>query len=264
MLLRLSYSIALIACVVLALGLILPFDNSGIWGIGLGEVGTQSLLSSGQYWPSSLVFNTILANLPQLIFSMLYFASNSMVTAMILADEWARYATQRKGLRVSCPPTGAQRRSYFLSLPYRYFIPLIVLSTLLHWLISQSLFLVGIEAYSAILERYPQYDITPCGYSLVGIVSSISVGLIMFCCLIGLSRRRFKTGMPVAGSCNLAIATARHPDPNPMEDGEALEAQTDAEYLPLQWGVIQVEGEIGHCAFSSQEVVMPEDGRVYE
>ena len=138
------------------------------------------------------------------------------------------------------------------------------LSTLLHWLISQSFFLVGIEAYSAILERYPQYDITTCGYSPVGIVSSISVVLIMLCCLIGLSRRRFKTGMRVAGSRSLAIAAACHPDPNPMEDGESLEAQTDAEYLPLQWGVIQVEGEIGHCAFSSQEVVMPEDGRVYE
>ncbi|KIM94380.1 hypothetical protein OIDMADRAFT_136348, partial [Oidiodendron maius Zn] len=199
----------------------------------------------------------ILANLPQLIFSMLYFASNSMVTAMTLADEWARYATQRKAFHVSTPPTEAQRSSYFLSLPYRYVIPLIVLSTLLHWLISQSLFL-------AILERYPQYDITTCGYSPVGIENSISVGLIMFCCLIGLSRRRFKTGMLVAGSCSLAITAACNSDPNPMEDGEALEAQTYAEYLPLQWGFIQVEGEIGHCAFSSQEVVLPEDGRVYE
>jgi hypothetical protein len=39
--------------------------------------------------------------------------------------------------------------SYFLSLPYRYAIPLMGTSAILHWLISQSLFLVGIEVHSA-------------------------------------------------------------------------------------------------------------------
>ncbi len=212
--------------------MILTFDNSEIWSIGLGEVSTQSLLSSGRYWPSSLVFNTILANLPQLIFSMLYFASNSLVTAMTLADEWSRYSTQRKGLRVSTRPMRSQRSSYFLSLPYRHAIPLIILSTLLHWLISQSLFLVGIQAYSATLERDPESDITSCGYSPVAIVSAILVGVVMLSCLIGLSRRRFKSGMPVAGSCSLAIAAACHPNPNPMESGQGSASQADAECLP--------------------------------
>jgi hypothetical protein len=194
---------------------------------------------------------------------MLYFASNSLVTAMTLAHEWSGYAFQQKGLRVSTRPVQSQRTSYFLSLPYRYAIPLIIMSTVLHWLISQSLFLVGIEAYNTDLDRNPESDIITCGFSPVAIVSTISVGVVTLSFLIGLSIRRFKSGMPVAGSCSLAIAAACHPNPNTSEDGQAWEPQTDAQHLPLQWGSVQVDAEIGHCTFSCQEVSIPEDGRVY-
>lgn len=81
---------------------------------------------------------------------------------MALAHEWSQYAVQRKGLRVSAQPRGAQRSTYFLSLPYRNAIPFIILSTLMHWLMSESLFLVMIEAYTVDLERDPTNDMTTC------------------------------------------------------------------------------------------------------
>jgi hypothetical protein len=54
----------------------------------------------------------------------------------------------RKTLRVSAP-VGIQRSSYFVSMPLRYGIPLIVTMSLLHWLISQSLFVVATVSYES-------------------------------------------------------------------------------------------------------------------
>lgn len=54
----------------------------------------------------------------------------------------------RKTLRVSAP-VGIQRSSYFISMPLRYGIPLIATMSLLHWLISQSLFVVATVTYES-------------------------------------------------------------------------------------------------------------------
>ncbi|RMZ45944.1 hypothetical protein AFCA_001198 [Aspergillus flavus] len=136
---------------------------------------------------------------------------------MALAHEWSHYAIQWKGLRVSAEPMGSQRSTYFLSLPYRYAIPFIISSTLVHWLISESLFLVMIEAYTVGMERDPTNDIITCGYSAVAIVATISVGAVALGALIGLSFKRFKSGMPVTGSCSLALAASCHANTSPAD-----------------------------------------------
>lgn len=82
---------------------------------------------------------------------------------MLLTYEWSRtsidafidqltadfvrgYYLRKKPLRVTAPQ-GQQRSTYYLHLPYRYSVPLIVTSALLHWLVSQSIFLVRIDEY---------------------------------------------------------------------------------------------------------------------
>ncbi|KAK6823888.1 hypothetical protein RU639_006492 [Aspergillus parasiticus] len=150
---------------------------------------------------------------------------------MALAHEWCQYAIQRKGLRVSAEPMGSQRSTYFLSLPYRYAIPFIISSTLVHWLISESLFLVMIEAYTVGMERDPTNDTITCGYSAVAIVATISVGAVTLGALIGLSFKRFKSGMLVTGSCSLAIAASCHANTNPTDL-----SREDESVLPLHWG----------------------------
>lgn len=87
----------------------------------------------------------------------------------------------------------------------------------------------------------------------------------MITCLILLACRRFKSGMPVAGSCSLAISAACHRlSPSKKGDYERLEEQLGDETLPLKWGVEKgFEGEGGHCTFSSDEVFFPEDGCAY-
>lgn len=241
------------------LGLYLSFDSTGIWSVGLGQISTQTLISSGGYTISSVVANSLVANLPQLIFSMLYFACNGLITTMALAHEWSHYAIQWKGLRVSAEPMGSQRSTYFLSLPYRYAIPFIISSTLVHWLISESLFLVMIEAYTVGMERDPTNDIITCGYSAVAIVATISVGAVALGALIGLSFKRFKSGMPVTGSCSLALAASCHANTSPADL-----SQEDESVLPLQWGEVGGKGPVRHCTFSSAEVQIPQHGWVYQ
>lgn len=89
-------------------------------------------------------------------------------------------------------------------------------------------------------------DSATCAYSPVGIISSVPVGAFMLACLIGIGCRRFKSGMPVAGSCSLAIAAACHSSYVQKEDDVNDEnddaEKLGAEYLPLKWGVETLSG----------------------
>lgn len=220
----------------------------------------------------------IIANTPQLIFSFLYFGFNGILTSMRVAVEWSNYAGKRKPLRVSNNPQLAQRSNHFLSIPYRYAIPLMVTSGMMHWLISESLFMVGIEAWDENMQRDPSSDIITCGYSPRAMLSTICVGVLMFGGLVGLAMRRLPSAMPVAASCSLAIAAACHPryDPNkgqrPGGDDEDVEMDSergdeeDMGCLPVQWVAVHVDGPIGHCSFTSDDhdVGMPEGGHEYQ
>ncbi|OQE00902.1 hypothetical protein PENSOL_c005G01007 [Penicillium solitum] len=256
--------IAIGACVFL-LGLGSVSDGVEVWDAQFGSINAQAMIK-GDNWPTTLIGNTITANIPQLIFSSLYFIFNGILTSMTLAAEWSRYALLRRGVRVSWNPRFAQRSSYFLSLPYWYAIPLMVVSAILHWLISQSLFVVGIEAFDLEGLRSPNADLITCGYTPVAIVSAIAVGVFMFIWLVGLGFKRFASGMYLAGSCSFAIAAACHPkyDPNMEEEDQDLDSPEGIEFMPLQWGSVPVQGLVGHCTFSKGEVNMPQSQRVYQ
>ncbi|CAI7608869.1 unnamed protein product [Penicillium viridicatum] len=235
-----------------------------IWKQELGSTVTDTLIT-GSKWPNILELNVFIANIPQLIFSFLYFAFNSLLTTMALAAEWSGYAIHRKGLRVSNNAQLSQRSQYFLSIPYRYSMPLLAASTTLHWLISQSLFMVGIEAFDRKVLRDVNRDLTTCGYSPIAIVGAVAVAAFMFFCLVGLSAKPFKTGMPVAGSCSLAISAACHPGFNPHENRVVYSDNEDDDMalLPIKWGSVPVNGRIGHCSFTSEDVDMPKTGKIY-
>ncbi|EAT83304.2 hypothetical protein SNOG_09112 [Parastagonospora nodorum SN15] len=95
------------------------------------------------YGPTKdLIANAIIANSPQLILSWVYFSYNGLLTLLAMAREWESYMLHRKGLRVSDAPQGKQRSTYFLQLPYRLAIPFMFVSGFLHWIVSQSFFLL--------------------------------------------------------------------------------------------------------------------------
>ncbi|KAE8395166.1 hypothetical protein BDV23DRAFT_195384 [Aspergillus alliaceus] len=255
-----SYTIAIAACISLLIySLTTIFDKSRVWTMGFSAINSQTLIRLR--WDHNPNREHPLR---QLIFSLIYFTFNPIFTATALASEWSRYANRRKGLRVSGHPESAQRSSYFVSLPYRFALPSMAFSAIPHWLISQSIFLVGIESYTDTLQRDPKRDVITCGYSLSAIVGSIAVGVVMVAWLVGFGFKRLESGMLVPGSCSLAIAAACHPalriDGGEFVDGEGMSA---AEQMPVQWGVtfVDVDGQ-GRSSFSSEEATGPENRKV--
>ncbi|KAF1982525.1 hypothetical protein K402DRAFT_340141 [Aulographum hederae CBS 113979] len=228
-------------------------DASTLWGMGVGAISQETLIK-GDDFPTTITTNAFIANAPQPIFSFLYFSYNSLFTTMTLAQEWSQFAIHRKGLRVSANRTGVQRSSHFLSLPYRYSLPMMAASAVLHWLISQSLFLVVVQAYQSDFYRRENYDIVTCGYSPIAIIFSISLAGLMLVVLIALGYFRLKSAMPVAGSCSVMIAAACHP---------AGWEGADIAGKKLMWGVIDVEDGVRRCGFSGGEVGTPEVGKTY-
>ena len=118
------------------------FNIQSLFALGLGAANAKTLMQIGlpTQGASALIKNVLVANLPQLTLSLIYYNINAIITCMALAAEWSDFGKERKGLRVSTPPRGSQRNTYSLQLPYRFAVPLIVVSGILHLLASQSIF----------------------------------------------------------------------------------------------------------------------------
>lgn len=179
--------------------------------------------------PAGVWQNTLIANAAQPIFSLLYFFYNSQFTAILLGTEWDAYGgAHAKGLRVSGAPRGAQRGTHFLSLPFRFAIPLALASGALHWLASQSLFAVSLE-----LDR--RVSVFTCGYSPLALLCLLGALLALPAVLLGVAGTRFRNGVPVAGSCSASIAASCHPPPLPLRGGAETALVAEA---TMRWGVV--------------------------
>lgn len=152
---------------------------------------------------------------------------------MLVAKEWNQFAHKRKTLRVAYP-VEKQRSTYWLQLPYTYSIPLLIMSSLLHWLVSQTLFFVQIE------EVESKRVITSCGYSPIAIITVIPIGVILFLVVVLTGFRRYEKGIPLAGSSSAALSVACHP---PEED-------VDARLLPVMWGDVKMRIQLWATAAS--------------
>jgi hypothetical protein len=220
--------------------------------------GTASMLivpfTSTTFDAKGLLTVAFLANAPQVFLSLVYFSVNRLCTSRCFANEWNNYVTHRKGLRVTAP-TGKQRSTHFLQLPYRWDVPLTVTVGLLHWLLSQSLFLVRREMRRRDGSLYPGSTYA-CGYS----VSSILVFSLAFFTLtvlvLWLLLKRVELYIPPARQCSLVISAACHP---PEDD-------IDAQLEEVQWGVTEegTDHEAGHCTFTSGDVMTPQAGLLYK
>jgi hypothetical protein len=91
---------------------------------------------------NNIMLITVMANTPQLMLSVCYLAYNGLFTRMLCEREWASFGVRYASLRVT-HRKGKQRSTYRLQLPYRWSIPLLGISTLLHWLYSNCIY-VGI------------------------------------------------------------------------------------------------------------------------
>ncbi|CAG8066105.1 unnamed protein product [Penicillium olsonii] len=261
-----------LACVIV--GIVFMVQGITILGIknaftlGFGALSLNAIAVTSDYEggsSKSILTTSLLANLPQLLLSGLYFMYNAVLTSMTATHEWSMFAHKRSTLRVTLP-AGAQRETYWLGLPWRYSLPFLICCTVFHWLVSQSIFLINIVIYqpnSEILltptSHFPGVSdtgmTTACGYSPLAIACALGVAMVLFIALILLSSRRLKPGMLVVGSCSLAISAACHP---PQSDKSGA-------VKPLLWGAVSHEenGKPGHCCLTSLEVEKPKKGALY-
>lgn len=185
---------------------------------------------------------------------------------MLLCAEYSSYGADRKFLRVTWPVKGSQQRStYWLSIPYRYGIPAIALFAVVHWLVSQSWFYVLIIPYDVhgyLMFKKKFEGVMPAGLPL------LCAGIVLFILgvlLLGLSFKKLKSSVPLAGSCSAAISAACHPT------GEICRAT--AAHGKLMWGEVDMptgcdidedDGtQKGHCSFTPLEAKKPSLDKLY-
>ena len=223
----------------------LQTNLSSLWSYGFGQVTSSNLIDMHRS-NSDLMYFVLLANLPQALLSVCYLLYNGAFTCMLMEQEFQTYARRPRRLRVSLPADG-QKSTYYLQLPFRYAIPLILASGLMHWLISQSLFIAHILSYNTEGVRNSKNDVITCGYSPIAIICSIATGALMVVTIIIISFRRYEPGLPLAKNRSNTIQAACIRLP------EDLKAATSS----VMWGVIKEEHDFSHYGFSSRDLRQP-------
>lgn len=234
-----------------------------------------------------LIIDIIVANSVQLALSATYFLYNSLYTAQCAALEWTSYIKGRpKSLRVTWP-RGQQRSTYYLQLPYRYGITLIILQALMHFLLSQSIFLARLQYYDSFGAPLDiDQSFTDVGVSPRAALTTCLVGLVLVLAQILHAYRPLDNRIPIHGNQSAVISAMCHPDTDPGPDDlnsdsdlspSASEVSSIA-LKPLMWGVTRQPVEetgsglervqslwegAGHCSFTTKTVELPQVGKYY-
>lgn len=193
------------------------------------------------------------------------------MSSMLIADEWSGFASEPKTLRVSYPKE-KQRSTYFISMPYRYAVPIMAVFILMHWLLSQTAFVVRVNQFNWTGGRDPGW--TTSGYSIIPSLfcefalactndallitfTAISLGILIMAAWVLIACCRtypVSPGIPLVSTCSLAISANCH---KPSTDNEA-------HISPVSWGIYEEEdnGVTGaRCSFTSCNVHQPEIGQ---
>jgi len=156
-------------------------------------------------------------------------------------------------------PRGQQCSTYWLQLPCRYSIPLIIMSSFLYWPTSQSLFLARIDVYKEDGTVDENQSASTCGYSAIAIIFVLIASAIAVLCVVAISVRKFKPGIPLVGSCIAAISAACH---RPEADNDASTKPVRCRVAGLKFNH-EVGKTVGHCSFTSFVAKRPVEGRLY-
>ena len=204
----------------------------------------------------SLPSNALIVNTPQLLLSFTYVAYNGILTSMVVTSESTRMSIHRKTLRVSAP-SGAQRSTPWLSLPYRYAVPLLIAMGLLHWLASESIFLARIDVLDYNYRIEPGNTYNGIGWSPIALIYALILGSLMIAALPMLGIKKFPKTVPLMASNSAAIAASCH--------RAEYERGYDITKVPLMYGVLRDTGLGGNrrVGFSAEEVGKLKKGEVY-
>ncbi|KAF1357528.1 hypothetical protein EJ07DRAFT_167456 [Lizonia empirigonia] len=204
------------------------------WSWGTSSAGVLSFAMDNNSARATF-YNAWLANTPQVLLSFCYMNLNSFCTAIASAQEWNNLGPSgtRKGLR---------------------HLPLLAVNTTLHWLLSQTFFLVRIDQYNASGIMDPVSSRSACGVSSLSFVTFLTLFLGLCIAIRTVTSKKLATSLPPATANSLVISAACHPL-----------GEVEPHLKTVQWGVVKgemVEG-YGHCSISSEPVTGPQEGEVY-
>ena len=119
-------------------------DRLRRFGVGTIDPST-SFVPGGEGTPNMLPILVLVANSPQLWLSFGYLLWNNQITRIWMDQEWRSYYCRRQKPRVSYKTADRGLRSTrWLQLPYWATAILMAINTILHWLVSQTMFVVEI------------------------------------------------------------------------------------------------------------------------
>ena len=108
-----------------------------------------------------------------------------------------------------------------------------LLNAVLHWAVARSIFLVQFDLYPPTGIQASKQVATAIALKPVGILIAVIIGGVLIMTLFGLACVRLPPGMPMLGTCSLAISAACHPP-----EGDDM-----AEHELLMYGVIDMDEE---------------------
>lgn len=232
------------------------FDSS----FGAANIQSLANLRSDEPKTSVIVPTILTANVPQLGFSLLYVFYTNIWSKLLIAQEFDRMTTSKKGLRISERAYGEQRTSRFLTLPVRYALPLMAFSAALHYLCSQSLFMARFDGMRD-GQVDPKDQMVRLGYNAAGMIALITVNVVMMLITICMGGfRRLNTGLGEM-SMSVVISAACH-----LKRYEAEPWLQTVQWGDVSEGVGEVKnGQIvRHCAFTSMLAECPSEGHMYQ
>ncbi|KAF7502331.1 hypothetical protein GJ744_006019 [Endocarpon pusillum] len=209
-----------------------------LWSFGFGATNAKEIISWNQPTAGALglIVNIVIANIWQVLVSFCYLAQSALLSCLLIADEWSGFSNERKPLRVS-HPRGIQRSTYFVNMPMRYSIPIMILFAIEHWLLSQSTFVIRVINIDIVNSSPREIEgYTTSGFSLVpAIFALVLPSVFLIAQIVNAFMRKYhaKSNMPLVSTCSAAISANCH----------RPEGDIDAHLLPVQWGVIQEDDD---------------------
>ncbi|KAI1180992.1 hypothetical protein F4777DRAFT_585357 [Nemania sp. FL0916] len=217
----LSYTLLITAVTIAFVSLVVSYlsNQRSLYGPGgsFGPSGQNLVVSLGQ---PGYLGALLIANAPHILLSLCYFQYNALCTRLCTEMEWNSYGSSYKALRVS-HPTGQQTSSYRLQVPYRYGVSLLIGSALLHWLLSNAIFifiseggywlgtrpLIGVASQLGLSE---DTSMVALGYSPIAILTLLIVALVVISLPAIFGCYKLKNIMVRGCSSSLVISAACH------------------------------------------------------
>lgn len=128
--------------------------------------------------------------------------------------------------------------------------------TLLHWLISEAIFMVDVQVLDSNRNRIADESFYGLAWGPTATLCAVIEGGLLIVFLYAYGFLRFPAGAPVLSSCSIAISAACHP--STREHDEAI-------VRPLRYGVLDTDalGDAQPVGFSTLDVKPLRSGGVY-